>query len=265
MGSVASGLAKGVGGALGFGGGKSGGVNVPDYQFDPNLFKYRQADYNPQAADVNYDPQNEFRTDQRTLIQALQAKAAGTAPSVAEQTLRTGQDTAFRQALAQAASQRGGNVGLAQRSAFQNAANLQGQLAGQGALARLQEQEQAQNSLGQALMQGRQQDLGVAGLQQQRNLANLLAQQQNAESQLNAGMGLEQTRSGFAANRNAQIAEGQRAAAQRRQSFVGGLINAGAGIAAKAFLPGDLLDTAKEFTGGGGSGGGFNLGNYKFN
>lgn len=107
-------------------------------------------------ASQGYKDQNQFMGEnvnprRKQLIDALSAQVAGTAPSIAEAQLKSAFDKSLQQQLAGARSSRTGNAGLASRN-FGNIAAQQGQnLAGQSAIARLQEQRQAQEGLQNAI------------------------------------------------------------------------------------------------------------------
>ena len=137
-----------------------------------------------------------IRDRQLALAQALEAQAAGTGPSVAEQQLRRSGEQAIAAQAALAASARGGNPILAQRQAAQQTAAIQQDLAGRAAELRLQEQAQARQALGAVLGETRGQDIGVsteqARLLQQAELSNVEAQRQRALAQAQLEQGAAQ-------------------------------------------------------------------------
>jgi hypothetical protein len=152
-------------------------------------------------------------------LNMLQQQAAGQGPSAAQVQLQQAlsRNVANQQALA--ASARPGNTALAARMASQQAGALGGSLAGQGALARVQEQLGAQQQLGQALqtnqgafLQGQGQGDAVRGqaMQQRLNLAQL--QQQG---------GLERER---LRNQYYNAGVGYGTDAEQRRGLVGGLL-----------------------------------------
>jgi len=157
-----------------------------------------QAGAGPQvsAATINQSPQDQFRQGQSALATQLMQQAQGQGPSVAGAQLQAGMDQAMQNQMAALASQRGMNAGLAGRLVAQQGADQQAKLAQQAGLMRLQEQNQAQQQLGQALAQGRAQDIGLATtqaeMQQQAGLAG--AQMQQARDLANLQAGLEQQR-----------------------------------------------------------------------
>lgn len=96
------------------------------------------------------------------LVAALQQQATGRGPSLADATLA---DALRRNVAAQqsfAASARPGQTGMATRLAMQNAGNVGAQLGSAGALARLQEQQMAQQQLANLLLGARGQDIQAA-------------------------------------------------------------------------------------------------------
>lgn len=134
-----------------------------------------------------------FRDNQRNLISGLEAMAAGRGPSAATAMLQQQAQAGAANQQAMAAGARG-NPALAARNAMNNTAALQGQAAGQAAVARAQEQLGAYSQLGGAIGTGRQQDeqLGMfnAGqandMERARALAQLQFWAQNDMGRLNA-------------------------------------------------------------------------------
>ena len=138
----------------------------------------------PTAATINQVPQEQVRADQQALIQQLQGQVAGTTLTPSQ----IAQKQAFEQALASqyavAASQpfQAGTMRNTQR----NIADIQGQQAAASGLLKLQEQQQAQEQLGNQLGAVRTSDIGLAT--SQANLqqgANLLGSQQQQETAIN--------------------------------------------------------------------------------
>jgi len=126
------------------------------------------------AAQINRGEDQQVRSSQMGLIEALQGQANGTAPSLAEQQLKRSNEQTIASQMAQAASARGGNPAMAQRMAAQNIAGLQADAAGRAAELRIQEQTAARQQLTQALDSTRGQDVTVAS--QQAQLAQQAAQ-----------------------------------------------------------------------------------------
>ena len=114
-------------------------------------------------APVSAADQQAARLQQQALVSQLQARADGTAPSVAQLQLQKANEQAIAAQMAGAASARGGNPVLAQRQAAQNIAALQQGNANEAAMLRLNEQTQAQNQLGSTLAGLREQDIGLRG------------------------------------------------------------------------------------------------------
>ena len=146
-----------------------------------------------------------FRQSQSDLAEALARQARGEGPSLAEMQLRQATDRGIAQQQALAQSAAPGQAAMAQRLAAQQAGQMSSGLAGQSAMARLQEQQAAQGMLGNLLQGARGQDLqrGLAnvgfGLQSRgmndQAFADLLRQEaENARAQQAGGMGYEQAR-----------------------------------------------------------------------
>lgn len=147
------------------------------------------------------------RDQQQAFLQQLQAQAAGQGPSLAGAQLKAAQDRSLKQQLAIAAAQRGGSPAALQRSLLRSQAAQNQQLAQDAAQARIQEQLNAQQMLGQGLVQVREQDLGLISADQAlrgQDLAQLQQQQQ-----------LELERSNLA---NQQLAQAANIAQARQQA-----------------------------------------------
>lgn len=166
------------------------------------------------GANINRAPQAQFRQDQRQLVGQLQEQAAGRGPSVSGQQFQIGADANIAQQQALAAGARGGAVGTAARRASQQGTAGIQQAAQGAALGRIQEQQNAINSLGGVLSGARGQDIGLAtdqaGLSQQAGLANMGAQNARTmqQAELNQGVRL--------ANLQAQLAQTGMNDAQQR-------------------------------------------------
>ncbi len=104
---------------------------------------------------------------QQALIAQLQARASGQVPSAAEMQQRRAFEQAGAQQMALAASARGVNPALAQRTAAYNIGGQQQALAGQAAILRAQEQAEAERLLGQLLAQQQAIGAGLPALQLQ--------------------------------------------------------------------------------------------------
>jgi hypothetical protein len=189
-------------------------------------------------------PQDEFRSQQMDFAKQLAAQSRGEGPSLAQQQLKQATDQNLASQMAAAASQRGVQGGLGQRLVAQQAANTQQQAAQGSALARTNEQLQAQGLLGNALQGGRQQDLGAQGL----NLQNQQAKDAFTQSLIGLGnqrdLGLlnAQVQGGQAAG---QLEEAQNA--RRGKGFGnflsglgGGIMQAADGGGVKGFFGGAL-------------------------
>lgn len=135
-------------------------------QYDPKAFTLPNADHRIRQADagvryaMNRTGPTDTRDGQMALARLLTAGANGQGPSVAQAQLTQATDANVRQAMALGASQRtAGGPGVL-RAIGQNAAQVQQQAAGESAVLRLQEQQQAQSQLAQLLGGTRQQDIG---------------------------------------------------------------------------------------------------------
>lgn len=137
------------------------------------------------AAQIAMGPQNQFRRDQRGLVSALQNRAAGQSPSVAEMQMRSGMDRISNEQASQASSARGISPALAARLQADNTTQAQLQTNQQTGQLRAQEMERAEQALGGVLSGARGQDIGLAqaqaGLQQGANQANLGAAMQQKQ------------------------------------------------------------------------------------
>jgi hypothetical protein len=131
------------------------GVSKDTGQIDPNI--------------ANLTAQEEAYQDY------LAKQVRGEVPSIAQNQLMMGQQEAFNQAQAMAASNRSVNPALAQRQAQMANAQTQAQVNQQAGLLRAQEQAQATGQMGDFLSQLRQSRLGVAQ-------SNAQAQQQVAQN-----------------------------------------------------------------------------------
>jgi len=134
------------------------------------------------VARENVDPA--FRNQQLQLAQQLMGQATGQGDSLAQEQLQQATDANIAQQRAMAASGRGANLGLAQKLAMTNAGQAQQQLAGQSAIARLQEQQGAQNMLGNVLGQGRSGDINVGQLGVQQRGQDIQNQQAMNQQEL---------------------------------------------------------------------------------
>ncbi len=133
------------------------------------------------AATIAQGPQDQFRAQQMNLAQQLGAGAAGHGPSAAQAQLKLATDRNMAQSLALALGARGGNQAGAMKQAQMQRAMIGQEAGAQSAALAAQEQQAAQQSLGQVLGAGRGADIGMAtdqaGLQQQTNLQQGTMQQ----------------------------------------------------------------------------------------
>lgn len=178
----------------------------------------------------------------------LQQRAAGAAPSVAENQLRQGMDAQIAAQHAQAASATGLSPGAAARLAANNIAGAQQATNAQAATLRAGEQAQAEQSLGQVLAGARGQDVSGAQLGLQAGTANQQAELQNraqmdqaTQNYISMGMSREQADAQArmdleklnSENNNAlntaRVAKGA-GNAQANASALGGVVGAAGGL-----------------------------------
>lgn len=136
----------------------------------------------------NYDPSQQMRNYQDTLIQSLQAQATGSRETQAQNQLGAG----FRSALAQqsslGSSARGLSSGAAMRGIGQRQAAVRSELPGQQQMLQLQEQQAAQALLQQLMEQQRQQDFSDAENRAQTALAQQDMLNRYRQSLMGAGI-----------------------------------------------------------------------------
>ncbi len=141
----------------------------------------------PRAAIINQAAQAQFRTQQQNLIGQLALQASGRGPSVAAAQLQQASQANQAATFAQLASARGaaaGNPGLA-RNAMNTSSNIQAQTSRDAAVARMQEQMNAQGRLGDTLSQARGADINLATSQAGLDQAATLAGYQGRLGQAN--------------------------------------------------------------------------------
>ena len=105
--------------------------------------------------------QEELRKRQASQTDRLEARAKGEAPSIAEAQLKQATNRSLKQQLAAAQSRKGGSSASRERQLAKQAANSRQQIAEQAAIAKIQEQQGADQALGQQLQATRAQDIGV--------------------------------------------------------------------------------------------------------
>lgn len=149
----------------------------------------------PGAPDLNSATGGTMQ-NQQALQSYLQKVAMGQAPSAADQMLQNQQGMLARQQQSQAVSAGGGmNPALAMRQLFQNNANQNAQLAGQGAAQKLQEQQafggmaqQGNQQLYNNQFQNAQQGFQNQNTQYNQQLQNVQNQAQVAQQQFQNNM-----------------------------------------------------------------------------
>jgi endosialidase-like protein len=177
----------------------------------------------------------EMRAAQSKLVGQLQTQAMGGGPSLATQSLKMGQEQALQGRMAAAASMKGGggNPALAMRNAGYQQMQEQGAVNQQAALARMQEQLNAQGMLGNVAGAARAQDIGLAqfnaGQGNQFGLANMNAMNQfglanmGAENQFALQQGQFNQQAGMG-NLQSRLQQGQMNDAERAR-YMGMLQN----------------------------------------
>jgi len=207
-----------------------------------------------QAAHINDYQSQQVRGQQMGLLSALQQRASGEGPSLAEGQLQTGLEQALQAQAGSVAGVGGANRALAQRQAMNNAAIMRQQAGQQAAQLRAQEQMAAQGALAQALSGVRGQDFGQAQTQAGMNLQAQLqsAGQRNQFLQAMAGQGTQmdlgqlnarvqregmladQAQSRLSGETQAEIAAAERKA-DRQNALIGGAASAGGTLLGKLF------------------------------
>jgi hypothetical protein len=117
------------------------------------------------AAQLNTDPQAQFRQGQQDLVSQLQSAAKGDVPSAAEIQGRQQMDQAAQQQLALVGMNHGRGAGAALRTAGRTIAGLDQTAAGQAAQLRAGEMATARGQLGTALDAARGTDVSLASKQ----------------------------------------------------------------------------------------------------
>lgn len=225
---------------------KAAGLEATPYEYDPNAFvdPYREGNkemlgqYLEQYGNrgVDQSAQQQFRNQQQSLIEALTRQANGEGPSLAQMQLRNATDRNMAQAMAMQASA-GGDPALAMRNVANERAGIGQQMAGQSAMARLEEQNRAQSMLGQALAGARGQDIQASGLDVQMQALN----DQMVRQFVMAGLSLDEAQ--FAANMELEKLKGQQHLGTQainvgaNQALIGGLLG-GVGTAAEVMASG---------------------------
>lgn len=163
----------------------------------------------------------DIRESQTRLAKMLEDQASGKAPSVAEAQMRQAMDRSIAGQQASLAGARGIDPGLAMRMMARQGAEQRAELGQAAGIARLQEQQGAQQQLAGALQATRTSDLAA------QQLADATAQFYEAQRTGN-----------FQAMKDAELQiQSMKAAAaaarqQRETNILGGLIQAGAMVAA---------------------------------
>lgn len=163
-----------------------------------------------------------FRGDQSALVSALQARAAGRGPSLAQMSIERGRDAALASQTSAAAGVRPDMAGLAGLAAAKNRGRIGMEATSQIAQAREGERQAAESMLAQVLSGARGQDLGLSQFNAQQALQRMgmgnelamagMGQDINlAGMQQQGGIQLEQLLAAEAARRAAEPKWWQRA------------------------------------------------------
>lgn len=143
---VARAAKKGIGGIGGAG--QRQGIAI-----DESAFKQKLADDENQKA---------LRERQMSQTQRLEDRATGAAPSIAEAQLKAATNRSLAQQLAASQAQRGGSSAARERMLMKNQGAARREVAESSAVARLQEQQAADQALAQQLAQQRAMDINLA-------------------------------------------------------------------------------------------------------
>lgn len=238
--------------------GKKSPFHKPDFQDMPAVADPTRIDVNQYAPpqnlgidqlgnfSINAAPQAAFRGYQMDLAARLADQAAGRGPSLAAEQAHTTMNQGMAQQMAMAASARGGNGAAMQRQAMMNGSDMSAQVTQQAAMARLAEQMQSQQLLGNVSGAARQQDLALATdqakLSQATGFKNADMQVQKAQlMQQYANMGLDARKANLLADLQVQqliqnrtaaanglIAQADTAQKQMAGGMIGGASNIGA-------------------------------------
>ena len=177
--------------------------------------------------------QNQMREQQMSMGEYLAAQAKGTAPSVAALQAQRQGERALAAQLAMSAGQTGA---LASRSAAFNQASIGADIANQSAIARLQEQQDAQKNFADFATGVRGQDITVAstqaGLDRDVSLANLQANVADMDRQLradlaNQGVDLDKAKADAAAGNQMALANLQVATQNADRQLKAAMANQG--------------------------------------
>lgn len=171
-----------------------------------------------QQREISEQQQGQILPAQGRLTQALEQRATGQGPSLADVQMKSAQSRNLAQQLAAAAAMRGGNPAANQRMVLQAGAQAGRDVAQQAQAARIQEQQQAQALLAQQL--NAQQSMAA------QNIQNLLKQGYDYSTayELAKNQAAQQT---WAARNQANMAQ-----YQADQQMMGQLIGAGGAVGA---------------------------------
>ncbi len=224
----------------------------PKVELDPNKAKLADAGYMrdvakggiagaqgraaPQMGPLNEMGQGQWRQQQLALANRLSGIATGQQQGAGELAVqRQGARAAAGQQAMASMARGGSNAAAAARGAARNIGDIGIGVAGQAQQAALGDQMAANQTLSQVMQGARGQDISMAGLQQQGQLANLDAQLRQTGMNDAAIVNYLAAMYGISnAEMQARLAQDQMAIGQRSPGMAGTLIGAGAQIGAMA-------------------------------
>jgi hypothetical protein len=170
-----------------------GGDATQNMRVEPETARYQrgylQNDFMKRGAPQQNTAQSDAtRNQQQQLAGMLMQQASGQRQGAGEMAVQRQANNAMANQTSAAQMSRGANAALAQRNASRANADIGVNAAGQAGIAQMQDQQSAQNQLGGLLGTQRQQDIGVAGANQQ----SQLAQQQQQLAALAQMLGVDQ-------------------------------------------------------------------------
>lgn len=176
-----------------------------------------------------------FRNSQMELLQQLTRQSKGEGPSLAQMQFQQAGNTALQKAMGAIRAATGPNAALGGRTAALASTNMLGNIAAESGMARLKEQQDAQNQLAALAasgrtsdLQARQQDIGLGTSNAELAIKNL------AQRQAAAGELLGDTRARFEGHYNRGV-QGQAQKGGGSDGLLGGLLGAGGAILASTF------------------------------
>lgn len=192
-------------------------------ELSKKLYQYKPEQF--QVGPVSGAQAEAARQEMATFAETLRRRAAGEAPSLAEQQLKAGQQRQQQSLQAALAGLRGRQAGLSIRGLQQQFAEQGQVLSQQAAQLKAAEQAQAEQQLAQFLGQRTQAEMGA----QEMAFREQLARQQAAAE-------LERLRGADIASLLGLGAQLSQQARAQQAAGIGGLLSAGAGLGAAAIM-----------------------------